>query len=309
MNTLSGRSGSIDLTKCMATCAVLMIHCSANRYQLFTVGSLDWLTVLFWNGTCKWAVPVFLMCSGALMNDPQRELPLNRQHLLPPLLFLFCHRSVPGPASHPADHPVGIKTGAALPAAAVAFLRQRTALPAILFALPFDRPLSAALYPLPRICQRRPGASGLVPPPKARRAPASLPASLPGGIRSPVLFYLATQRRREKSQYHPSGRLFPCCYPHGRGSLPDRSDPGGGPLSPLLYFLSLPRLFLRLPHPPLLPAGYQRALLGGPPASVGNAAPGRPPSGAESGRLLGTAEDPPCQPLADLTSQAPTLSV
>lgn len=78
MNTLSGRSGSIDLTKCMATCAVLMIHCSANRYQLFTVGSLDWLTVLFWNGTCKWAVPVFLMCSGALMNDPQRELPLNR---------------------------------------------------------------------------------------------------------------------------------------------------------------------------------------------------------------------------------------
>lgn len=78
MNTLSGRSGSIDLTKCMATCAVLMIHCSANRYQLFTVGSLDWLTVLFWNGACKWAVPVFLMCSGALMNDPQRELPLNR---------------------------------------------------------------------------------------------------------------------------------------------------------------------------------------------------------------------------------------
>lgn len=78
MNTLSGRSGSIDLTKCMATCAVLMIHCSANRYQLFTVGSHDWLTVLFWNGACKWAVPVFLMCSGALMNDPQRELPLNR---------------------------------------------------------------------------------------------------------------------------------------------------------------------------------------------------------------------------------------
>lgn len=78
MNTLSGRSGSIDLTKCMATCAVLLIHCSANRYQLFTVGSLDWLTVLFWNGACKWAVPVFLMCSGALMNDPQRELPLNR---------------------------------------------------------------------------------------------------------------------------------------------------------------------------------------------------------------------------------------
>ena len=80
MNTLPrpGRSGNIDLTKCLAIGAVLLIHCSANRYQLFAPGSAGWLTVLFWNGACKWAVPVFLMCSGALMNDPHRELPLSR---------------------------------------------------------------------------------------------------------------------------------------------------------------------------------------------------------------------------------------
>lgn len=78
MNTSSSRSGSIDLIKCLAIGAVLLIHCSANRYQLFSIGSPDWLAVLFWNGACKWAVPVFLMCSGALMNDPQRDLSLRR---------------------------------------------------------------------------------------------------------------------------------------------------------------------------------------------------------------------------------------
>ena len=78
MDTLSHRSSAIDLTKCMAVCAVLLIHCSAGRFSLYEIGSLPWLVVLLWNGTCKWAVPVFLMCSGALMNAPERELPLSK---------------------------------------------------------------------------------------------------------------------------------------------------------------------------------------------------------------------------------------
>ena len=78
MDTLSRRSGAIDLTKCLAVCAVLLIHCSANRFSLYGIGSLPWLAVLLWNGACKWAVPVFLMCSGALMNAPERDLPLGK---------------------------------------------------------------------------------------------------------------------------------------------------------------------------------------------------------------------------------------
>lgn len=78
MGTLSRRSSAIDLTKCLAICAVLLIHCSANRFALFDIGSSSWLAVLLWNGACKWAVPAFLMCSGALMNAPERELPLGR---------------------------------------------------------------------------------------------------------------------------------------------------------------------------------------------------------------------------------------
>ena len=78
MDMPSRRSGAVDLTKCLAICAVLLIHCSANRFALFEIGSPSWLAVLLWNGACKWAVPAFLMCSGALMNAPQRELPLGR---------------------------------------------------------------------------------------------------------------------------------------------------------------------------------------------------------------------------------------
>lgn len=78
MNTTPRRSGTIDLAKCIAICAVLLIHCSAGRFSLSSIGSPQWLTALFWNAGCKWAVPLFLMCSGALMNDPQRELPLSK---------------------------------------------------------------------------------------------------------------------------------------------------------------------------------------------------------------------------------------
>ena len=51
MDTLSHRSSAIDLTKCMAVCAVLLIHCSAGRFSLYEIGSLPWLVVLLWNGT------------------------------------------------------------------------------------------------------------------------------------------------------------------------------------------------------------------------------------------------------------------
>ena len=46
MNTTPHRSSAIDLTKCMAVCAVLLIHCSAGRFSLYEIGSLPWLVVL-----------------------------------------------------------------------------------------------------------------------------------------------------------------------------------------------------------------------------------------------------------------------
>jgi len=77
-NRLSQREGAVDLAKALAVCGVLLIHCSANRFALYDVGSASWLLTAFWGLVGRWAVPVFLLCSGALMNDPGRELPLKK---------------------------------------------------------------------------------------------------------------------------------------------------------------------------------------------------------------------------------------
>lgn len=72
------RDGAIDLAKSLAMCAVLFIHCSAGHFANFTVGANRWLAADFYGSVSRWAVPVFLMCSGALMNDPARDLPLKK---------------------------------------------------------------------------------------------------------------------------------------------------------------------------------------------------------------------------------------
>lgn len=72
------RDGAVDLAKALAICAVVCIHCSANHFAHHPVGSPQWLVTCFWGSVSRWAVPVFLMCSGALMNAPGRDLPLKK---------------------------------------------------------------------------------------------------------------------------------------------------------------------------------------------------------------------------------------
>ena len=72
------RDSAIDLAKALAICAVLLVHCSADRFSLYDVGSALWLATALWGAVSRWAVPVFLLCSGALMNRPERELSLKK---------------------------------------------------------------------------------------------------------------------------------------------------------------------------------------------------------------------------------------
>ena len=72
------RDGGVDLVKALAICAVLMIHCGTDHYTLHPIGSPPWLAADFYGGVTRWAVPAFLMCSGALMNAPDRDLPLRK---------------------------------------------------------------------------------------------------------------------------------------------------------------------------------------------------------------------------------------
>ena len=72
------RDGAVDLVKCLAICAVLLIHCSASHFANYGVGSNRWLAAAFYGSVSRWAVPAFLLCSGALMNDPARDVSVRR---------------------------------------------------------------------------------------------------------------------------------------------------------------------------------------------------------------------------------------
>lgn len=72
------RDGAVDLVKCLAACAVLAIHCSASHFGNYEVGANRWLAAAFYGSVSRWAVPAFLLCSGALMNDPERDVSLKR---------------------------------------------------------------------------------------------------------------------------------------------------------------------------------------------------------------------------------------
>lgn len=77
-SALPGRNGAVDWVKSLAVCSVLFIHSATDHYALHPVGSLPWLAADFYGGVSRWAVPAFLMCSGALMNAPERLLPLKK---------------------------------------------------------------------------------------------------------------------------------------------------------------------------------------------------------------------------------------
>ncbi len=61
----------IDLLRCMAALAVVTIHV-LGPYRYMDVGSLGWLSTISFNVGSRWAVPVFIMVTGALMLADKR---------------------------------------------------------------------------------------------------------------------------------------------------------------------------------------------------------------------------------------------
>ena len=69
------RDPALDAIRALAIVLVLTIHAASAGFS-FPVGSFDWWSTLFWGPLARPAVPLFLMCSGALMLD--RDIPLKR---------------------------------------------------------------------------------------------------------------------------------------------------------------------------------------------------------------------------------------
>lgn len=82
------RSVPVDAAKTLAIFGTLLIHASADGGFAWPVGSARWTVNLFWSSLLRCAVPVFLMCSGALLLPPEKTVTPRRvwTHYLPRIL-------------------------------------------------------------------------------------------------------------------------------------------------------------------------------------------------------------------------------
>lgn len=68
----------IDLLRCFAACAVIMIHVlGPYRMQYGELPFAQWASAITVNGLSRWAVPVFILISGALMLSDKRPFELG----------------------------------------------------------------------------------------------------------------------------------------------------------------------------------------------------------------------------------------
>ena len=77
---ISERSHAIDILKVIAIIGVLIIHSCSGGYS-YGVGTFNWSSAVFWGSLARASVPIFLMCSGALLLNPEKELPLRKLYL------------------------------------------------------------------------------------------------------------------------------------------------------------------------------------------------------------------------------------
>ncbi|WP_261816387.1 acyltransferase [Vibrio gallicus] len=67
-----------DLARCVAAVAVIAIHVLAPyRYQFGDIPFNEWFTAISVNSVSRWAVPVFILITGALMLSDKREFDLG----------------------------------------------------------------------------------------------------------------------------------------------------------------------------------------------------------------------------------------
>ncbi len=82
-----------DVLRVVAILAVIILHVAVSHFHDTDVFSFMWEMSNMWDGIVRWGVPVFVMISGALFLNPEREITFNKLysknilHLVIVLLF------------------------------------------------------------------------------------------------------------------------------------------------------------------------------------------------------------------------------
>ena len=74
MKPKRGRDAALDTLKLCACFAVIVIHISGRGVAALDVRSGSWLACTLWDCLARFAVPSFLMCTGALLLSPKKTL-------------------------------------------------------------------------------------------------------------------------------------------------------------------------------------------------------------------------------------------
>ncbi|GHU88300.1 membrane protein [Clostridia bacterium] len=77
---MENRDGGIALLKVAAIIGVLIIHLCGGGGGA-EIGSANWVTAIFYGSAARASVPIFLMCSGALLLPPRKELTLKKLYM------------------------------------------------------------------------------------------------------------------------------------------------------------------------------------------------------------------------------------
>ncbi len=78
---MTKRNTMLDIIKTFAILGVISIHLVSRVLTGESIGTAQWNTALFWATLFRASVPLFLMCSGALMLDREKPLSIKKLYL------------------------------------------------------------------------------------------------------------------------------------------------------------------------------------------------------------------------------------
>ena len=76
-HNLTDRQTDLDFLRVVSMFAVVFLHSSAKQYDASEISSNSFLMANLYDSLVRWAVPVFVMISGALFLNPQKEVTIR----------------------------------------------------------------------------------------------------------------------------------------------------------------------------------------------------------------------------------------
>lgn len=73
-----GRRWGLDILRIASMAAVVLLHTAGQYWSRVDVFGADWEVLNFYDSLVRWAVPVFVMISGALFLDPGKDQPIKK---------------------------------------------------------------------------------------------------------------------------------------------------------------------------------------------------------------------------------------